>query len=162
MRIASSIHEKLCAIQGYLYRFSLSLVHDEDKAKDLLQDCNLKILQRVGSFDPNINFTSFCMTTIKNTLIDQARHDAVLSICRFDDEAHNEPKNQECYYMDDTNSMRRAISTNKQGIALLMYADGYKYHEIADKLKIPIGTVKYHIHLARKSLKCSLGRITSK
>ena len=37
-----------------------------------------------------------------------------------------------------------------------MYFDGYKYHEIAERLKIPIGTVKTRIHVARKYLKKSL------
>ena len=35
----------------------------------------------------------------------------------------------------------------------VMHFRGFKYHEIAEKLNIPIGTVKNRIHLARKSLK---------
>jgi RNA polymerase sigma-70 factor (ECF subfamily) len=38
----------------------------------------------------------------------------------------------------------------------MMYFHGFKYHEIADKLAIPIGTVKNRIHLARKELKDAL------
>ena len=37
-----------------------------------------------------------------------------------------------------------------------MYFEGFKYHEIADHLEIPIGTVKTRIHVARKLLKKSL------
>jgi RNA polymerase sigma-70 factor (ECF subfamily) len=37
-----------------------------------------------------------------------------------------------------------------------MYFEGFKYHEIADHLSIPIGTVKTRIHVARKLLKKSL------
>ena len=33
-----------------------------------------------------------------------------------------------------------------------MHHDGFKYHEIADKLGIPIGTVKSRIHQARHRL----------
>ena len=33
-----------------------------------------------------------------------------------------------------------------------MHHDGYKYHEIADRLEIPIGTVKSRIHQARQRL----------
>ena len=35
----------------------------------------------------------------------------------------------------------------------LMHFRGFKYHEIAEKLQIPIGTVKNRIHIARKILK---------
>jgi RNA polymerase sigma-70 factor (ECF subfamily) len=34
-----------------------------------------------------------------------------------------------------------------------MYFNGFKYHEIAEELDIPIGTVKNRIHIARKELK---------
>ena len=38
----------------------------------------------------------------------------------------------------------------------LLYYRGFKYHEIADRLSIPIGTVKNRIHIARKYLKQDL------
>ncbi|MGB5977689.1 MAG: RNA polymerase sigma factor, partial [Cyclobacteriaceae bacterium] len=38
----------------------------------------------------------------------------------------------------------------------MMHFRGFKYHEIADKLEIPIGTVKNRIHIARKELKGQL------
>jgi RNA polymerase sigma-70 factor (ECF subfamily) len=37
-----------------------------------------------------------------------------------------------------------------------MYFEGHKYHEIAEHLDIPIGTVKTRIHVARKLLKKDL------
>lgn len=41
-------------------------------------------------------------------------------------------------------------------IPFTMYFEGHKYHEIADHLVIPIGTVKTRIHVARKLLKKNL------
>jgi RNA polymerase sigma-70 factor (ECF subfamily) len=38
----------------------------------------------------------------------------------------------------------------------MMHFRGFKYHEIAAKLDIPIGTVKNRIHIARKELKDQL------
>lgn len=35
----------------------------------------------------------------------------------------------------------------------MMYFRGFKYQEIAERLEIPIGTVKNRIHIARKLLK---------
>jgi RNA polymerase sigma-70 factor (ECF subfamily) len=40
-----------------------------------------------------------------------------------------------------------------------MHHEGYKYHEIADKLGIPIGTVKSRIFQARQRL---MGMLTDK
>lgn len=38
----------------------------------------------------------------------------------------------------------------------LRYFEGFRYHEIAEELNIPIGTVKTRIHLARQILKQQL------
>ncbi len=40
----------------------------------------------------------------------------------------------------------------------LLYFDGYKYHEIADMLGEPLGTIKSRIHFARKILKAEIDR----
>jgi RNA polymerase sigma-70 factor (ECF subfamily) len=37
--------------------------------------------------------------------------------------------------------------------SFLLYVEGYKYHEIADMLHEPLGTIKSRIHFARKVLK---------
>ncbi|TRX58603.1 hypothetical protein FNH22_12030 [Fulvivirga sp. M361] len=38
-------------------------------------------------------------------------------------------------------------------IPFKLYTEGYKYHEIADELNIPIGTVKNRIFHARKQIR---------
>jgi RNA polymerase sigma factor (sigma-70 family) len=40
----------------------------------------------------------------------------------------------------------------------LLYFDGYKYHEIAEMLEEPLGTIKSRIHFARKLLKAQIQR----
>ncbi|MFN5479087.1 MAG: RNA polymerase sigma factor, partial [Chitinophagaceae bacterium] len=35
----------------------------------------------------------------------------------------------------------------------MLYFEGYKYHEIADMLNEPLGTIKSRIHFARRLLK---------
>jgi RNA polymerase sigma-70 factor (ECF subfamily) len=40
----------------------------------------------------------------------------------------------------------------------MLYFDGYKYHEIADMLEEPLGTIKSRIHFARKLLKAHIER----
>src|SRR5207249_10138051 len=59
------------------------------------------------------------------------------------------------FVMDD---IKRALDKLPQDyfIPFTMYFEGHKYHEIADHLYIPIGTVKTRIHVARKLLKKNL------
>jgi RNA polymerase sigma-70 factor (ECF subfamily) len=40
----------------------------------------------------------------------------------------------------------------------LLYFEGYKYHEIAEELHEPLGTIKSRIHFARKLLKEQISR----
>lgn len=63
----------------------------------------------------------------------------------------------ECGYFDSNVDVREiACAINCLPMeyckAFLLYADGYKYHEIAERLNIPIGTVKSSIHTARMRL----------
>ncbi len=56
------------------------------------------------------------------------------------------------YTMDDINEAIDNLD-DVYKIPFMMHFRGFKYHEIADKLQIPIGTVKNRIHIARKFLK---------
>jgi RNA polymerase sigma-70 factor (ECF subfamily) len=38
-------------------------------------------------------------------------------------------------------------------VPFMMYFEGFKYHEIAEELDLPIGTVKNRIFMARRDLK---------
>jgi RNA polymerase sigma-70 factor (ECF subfamily) len=40
----------------------------------------------------------------------------------------------------------------------MLYFEGYRYNEIADMLKEPLGTIKSRIHFARKLLKEQITR----
>ena len=43
-------------------------------------------------------------------------------------------------------------------IVLLHDLEGWKHREIADRLELPSGTVRSHLHFARKALRAVLGR----
>lgn len=59
------------------------------------------------------------------------------------------------FVMEDINKAMARLQPEYSG-PFLRYFEGYKYHEIADELNIPIGTVKTRIHMARQFLKNEL------
>jgi RNA polymerase sigma-70 factor (ECF subfamily) len=57
--------------------------------------------------------------------------------------------------------LQKAIASlsDEYKVPFIMHYEGYKYHEIADHLKLPLGTVKSRIFFARKELKAFLKKM---
>ena len=51
----------------------------------------------------------------------------------------------------------RKLSEVQRQIVLLHDLEGWKHREIADRLGLPSGTVRSHLHFARKVLRVELG-----
>jgi RNA polymerase sigma-70 factor (ECF subfamily) len=52
-----------------------------------------------------------------------------------------------------------ALNELQREIVLLHDMEGWKHREIAERLGIPSGTVRSHLHFARKSLRGSLSAV---
>lgn len=144
--------------------FALKLTKDQDDAKDLLQETMLKALTNREKFTDGTNLKAWLFTIMKNTFI--TNYQRMVRRNTFIDTTEN------LHYINSTDSIAENLAFNsfamkdiKKAIdkldeayrtPFLMYFRGFKYHEIADKLDIPIGTVKNRIHIARKELKDKL------
>jgi RNA polymerase sigma-70 factor (ECF subfamily) len=141
--------------------FALRLTRDIDDAADLLQDTVLKAFVHKDKFSEGTNLKAWMYTIMKNTFI--TNYQKLVKRRTFIDTTENlhfinstqfttRNDGEQKFTMDD---IQKALSTLENSFRepFMMYFHGYKYHEISDKLSIPIGTVKNRIHLARKELK---------
>lgn len=144
--------------------FALRLTRDHDEAADLLQDTVLKAYIHREKFSEGTNLKAWMYTIMKNTFI--TNYQKLVKKKTFIDTTENlhfinssqystKNEGEGRFTMED---IQKALSSVENAFRepFLMYFHGYKYHEIADKLSIPIGTVKNRIHLARKELKSAL------
>ncbi|HOY95178.1 MAG TPA: RNA polymerase sigma factor, partial [Catalimonadaceae bacterium] len=130
--------------------FALRLTRDIDDAADLLQDTVLKAFVHKDKFSEGTNLKAWMYTIMKNTFItnyqklvkrktfiDTTENLHFINSTQFSTRNDGEQK----FTMDD---IQKALSTLENSFRepFMMYFHGYKYHEIADKLSIPIGTVK--------------------
>ena len=144
--------------------YAIKLTKDRDEADDLLQETVFKAYSNRDKFQDGTNLKAWLYTIMRNTFI--TNYQRMIRRQTFIDTTENnhfintnsaklENRASGNFVLQDTNS---AIDKLKEmyKIPFTMYFKGFKYHEIAEKLQIPIGTVKNRIHIARKELKDAL------
>lgn len=157
---AIEFNQQLILLQDTLRFFAKQLTHDDDDAQDLLQETFMKALSYKSYYREKSNLKAWLFTIMKNTFINQYRRKVRFNtLVDKTDEKHfinktnksdpNEPQTmlnlkeieKEVGNLDDT--YRKPFQ---------MHCDGYMYKEIADKLEVPVGTIKSRIFQARKKL----------
>lgn len=144
--------------------FALKLTKDSEDANDLLQETMLKAFTNRDKFNEGTNLKAWLYTIMKNTFITNYQRllrrntfiDTTDSL-HFINSSDNTTDNlaySEFAMTDISHAIEKLEDTYKT--PFIMHYRGFKYHEIAERLKIPIGTVKNRIHIARKELKGSL------
>ena len=144
-----------------LRNYALSLTHNLDETKDLVQETILKAYRYKDKFQEGTNLRGWLYTILKNSFINNYRRDQKRNT--FLDFTDN------TYYIDlpsqkiendaELKFIRKDLDdavdslTNDLKIAFTLNAEGFKYHEISEELNIPIGTIKTRIFIARRILR---------
>lgn len=144
--------------------FALRLTRDLEQANDLIQETVLKAFTNREKFSEGTNLKAWLYTIMKNTFI--TNYQRMVRRRTFIDTTDN------LHFINSTDnvSLNNAHGTfamediqeaiarldDTYRIPFILHFRGFKYHEIAEELDIPIGTVKNRIHIARKELKSKL------
>lgn len=151
-------------IQENMMNFALMLTANRDDAEDLMQDTTLKVLDNREKFVDNVNFKGWVLTVMRNIFINNY-HKIVRTQTLVDqgvDLYNLDVVNESSFDSPDGSfqiqEITKAIESlnNDLKIPFSMYLSGYKYNEIAEKLNLPLGTVKSRIFFARQDLQKKL------
>lgn len=155
---------KLVGLQDNLFSFALTLTANKEDAMDLLQDTTLKVLDNRDKFVENTNFRGWVMTVMRNIFINNYNRgvrshtliDGAVDIYNVDTICHSGFDSPEgsCDMEEISNAIEGLGEDMKTPFAL--FVNGYKYDEIAERLDIPMGTVKSRIFVARQRLQNEL------
>ncbi len=161
MTTKSSFKTSVLGMQGNLLSFALKLTLNKDEAKDLVQDTTLKALNNEEKYLENTNFKGWMLTIMRNIFINNyrkaARENTVVD------------STEDCYHLNlsqdsGLESPDGAFTVNEISSIIAqfpadyrepfnMHVAGYKYEEIAERLSMPLGTVKSRIFFTRKRLR---------
>lgn len=140
--------------------FALSLTNNRDDADDLVQETLLKAYTYKSKFEEHTNLKAWLYTIMKNIFINNYRKVTKVKMVLDGSKElfHiNIPETKKSYDPDSRLNYKEMIALmnsldDDYRIPLTMYFEGYKYKEIADEMKLPIGTIKSRIFLARKQM----------
>ena len=156
--------QNLLGMQSELHRFAMKLTADKEEADDLLQETSLKALDNEDKYTPDTNFKGWMYTIMRNIFINNYRK--TVRDQTFVDQTEN------LYHLNlpqdsgfdstegnyDLKEIRRIVNSlpKEYRVPFSMYISGFKYREIADRLSLPIGTVKSRIYFTRQRLQRDL------
>lgn len=155
---------RLLDLQNNLLNFAFQLTTNREAAEDLVQETTLKALDNEEKYTDNTNFKGWVFTIMRNLFINNYRRQVrsnVLSDTSDDLYQLNISQDSGMATPEGTvaeKEISQAINsfTDEYRIPFTMFISGYHYAEIADRMKLPIGTVKSRIFFARKRLQVML------
>ena len=149
-----------------LYSFAYNLTRNIEDAKDLIQETAYRALLNREKFNMNTNLKAWLYTIMKNIFINNYRKESKRRTIL--------PDSEKGFYDSGFNKTASNYAEARLGLAgiekelatidpnlrapFIRYFEGYKYHEIADELNIPLGTVKSRIFFARKEMQRRIAR----
>lgn len=155
---------KIVGMESELRHFAFKLTADQDSANDLVQDCMLKALDNKEKFVHAQNFKGWMYTIMRNLFINNYRR-VTREISMMDDSYSIGRQNllevedgERFEYAYDLKELHKVINAVPESMRkpFLMYVAGFKYNEIAEKMGLPIGTIKSRLFFVRKRLQREL------
>lgn len=159
-------NQLLLGNSAFLNPFAVTLTRDHESAKDLVQETMYRAIANREKYNSGTNIKAWLYTIMRNIFINNYRKKVKQNTIL--DTTPNDfliDYNQAAISNIAENSLR--LKEINAAIFYLpsifkdpfqLYFDGYKYHEIAEILHEPLGTIKSRIHFARKLLKKNLSR----
>jgi len=161
---AAALEELLLAYEKRVYSIAYRLMGGEADAADMAQEALIKICRGVRGFKGEASFSSWVYRLTVNTCMDglRKRKRAPISLefaCEsgipFEDSGADAPETR-ALSLERAEDIQKAISTlsaEHMTVVVMRDISGLSYEEIADSLRISVGTVKSRISRARQRLK---------
>lgn len=142
-----------------IWRFCLRMLHNEADAHDATQETLLKALRHLHTYDPQRSWTTWMFGIARNTCIDEHRRRG-----RRPTDPWSEAVDPNASPANDLAAAEQSrlldaalqdLPPMYREILILYHFEHLKYHEIAEALDLPLGTVMNRIFRARHKLRAA-------
>jgi len=147
------------------FSFAARIVGSRDRAQDVVQEAFLNLWREAGRYDPKRGLVrSWLMTMVHNRGIDSVRRLSTRERVQAEAEILPRPTSSDvtsaqAYARDETQTIRGALQElpeDQRRVIELAFYGGWTQGEIAEMLKLPLGTVKSRARLGLLKLRDAL------
>lgn len=146
---------------GALYGLALRILGQPSAAEEVTQDIFVKVWNQPARWDPTLGkLSSWLLATTRNAAIDrlrqEQRHWKPLDPEPPGEELHGDPAPSDDPLWADGQMARELVQQlpdQQRLLVELAFYGGYTHSELAELLKLPLGTVKTRLRAALQSLR---------
>lgn len=151
------------AHQDALYAFMLRMSGRPDVAEDIVQEAFVRVLKNLDRFDSRFRFSTWLFTIAKRLYVNsiQKHRPTYDSDVVGAWKGTNNTPGHDLARRETLDNARQMIDValgqlgpQQREIVLLFHQQNWPITEIALYLNMPEGTIKSHLHRARKRMKC--------
>lgn len=145
-----------------LYALGLRMLQDTGAAEELVQDTMMKVWRSAGGFDPTKGSVStWIFTLARRTGIDLIRKRGRTPVPSelHDNRADLGAEEQREWRDWEIGVLLSELSTEQRVVVEMCVIDGYTQSEAAERLEIPLGTVKTRVYAGLRHLRLRLKRL---
>lgn len=160
----SAFGEIFDLFSGRLKSYFLGLGTSQSDAEELVQETLILVWRRAAQFDSaRAGFTTWLFTIARNKSIDRIRRERRPSLDPDEPMLQPEPETAPDIALNreqEALTLREAIKTlppEQSDLIRLAYYEELAHGAIAERLNLPVGTVKSRIRLAMKKLRQAYG-----
>lgn len=161
------VPNEILQYERLLRPFAYNLTQSQEETEDLIQDTFYKALMNQEKFTEGTNVKGWLFTIMRNIFINNYHkkrrnikiNDSSDNLYLINSTATIERNGSESVFLSEY--IRKAMEEISDDFTgpFMMYFNGFRYTEIAEKLDLPLGTVKSRIFFARKEIQANLKKM---
>lgn len=151
---------------GLVFTVAVRLLGDTHRAEEVTQHTFLQAWRNADRFEPGRDFAPWLATIARRAAIDVQRRERRRPADSIEDAHPGEPGlvslPPSAEQIEEVWSVRAAVDaleSDEREIVRLQHLEGHTHAEIAERLGIPVGTVKSRSHRAHRRLAARLGHL---
>jgi RNA polymerase sigma-70 factor (ECF subfamily) len=142
---------------GLVYGLALRVLQNPGMAEEVTQDIFLKVWQQPDRWNPELGqFSSWLLTITRNAAIDRLRkerHAPVQGMEHVEAASHTPGIDAHWYDGQVLVNLLEQLPVEQRQLIELAFYQGFTHSELAERLRLPLGTVKTRLRMGLQKLK---------